>query len=134
MTSLPLLAVVFWLAWRFLATPATTTAQQLRAMAYSLAPIAALAVTAVALLKVPWAAKQHLLLQLLASAPKASTEATLELQLACAAPAAPSMTVARPPLESMTVKQLRALARLQGHAGRLVSHGKRADLLLMLSL
>lgn len=134
MTSYLSLAVVFWLVWRFLATPATTTAQQFRAMAYSLAPLAALVATAVALLKAPWAAKQHLLLQLLASAPKASTEATLELQLACAAPAAPSMAVARPPLESMTVKQLRALARLQGHAGRLVSHGKRADLLSMLSL
>ena len=127
-----LLAVTLWLLWRFIATPATTTAQQLRAMAYSLAPFAALVATAVALLKAPWTIKQHLLLQVLASAPKVSTEATLELQLACAAPTAPSMAIARPPLESMTVKQLRALARLQGHAGRLVSHGKRADLLSIL--
>ena len=133
MTSLPLLVVVFWLVWRFLATPAATTAQQFRAMAYSLAPFAALVATAVALLRAPWATKQHLLLQVLASAPKASTEATLELQLACAAPTAPSMAIARPPLESMTVKQLRALARLQGHAGRIVSHGKRADLLSILT-
>jgi hypothetical protein len=44
------------------------------------------------------------------------------------------MAVARPLLESMAIKQLRVLALLQSRAGRLVSHGMRANLLSILFL
>lgn len=131
MTTTLLLAATLWLLWRFIATPTGVTAQQLRAMAYGLAPIAALAATAVALLKAPWAAKQHLLLQALAGTPELPPVGVLEL--ACTTPPAPPQAIAPPPLEAMTVKQLRALARLQGHGGQIISRGKRADLLSILS-
>lgn len=131
MTSTILLVGVLWLLWRFIATPATTTADAIRATAYRLAPTAAFLGTISALLRAPWRAQQQWILQALAGTTEASPEAVLEL--AYAPINQPSMAVAPPPLEAMSVKQLRAFARLQGYRGQLISRGKRADLIATLS-
>lgn len=51
--------------------------------------------------------------------------------MACA-PARPPAAVAAPPLDGLTVAQLRTLARSRGHRGAKVRDARRADLLLML--
>lgn len=119
-----LLAVALWLVWRFAAMPASTTSYNLRAMAYSLAPVAALAIALAALLRAPWAAKRHFLMEIFSSTGTAPAEAPAPLQLSAAS---------EPPFQSMTVKQLRALARLQGFSGRLISHSSKAALIAILS-
>ena len=51
--------------------------------------------------------------------------------MACA-PVRPPAAVAAPPLDGLTVAQLRTLARSRGHRGAKVRDARRADLLLML--
>lgn len=51
--------------------------------------------------------------------------------MACA-PTRPPAAVAAPPLDGLTVAQLRTLARSRGHRGAKVRDARRADLLLML--
>lgn len=55
--------------------------------------------------------------------------------LACAAAPEPRrpVAVAAPPLEQLTVAQLRSLARTRGHRGARVRDARRCDLLLLLA-